>query len=84
MQVVSADQYRRDSFKRVVLSESGQPELKEEWDYEPEVPEVFFEDDGKAGEMVGVSPAQFTEFAIKVPDKVSQRESLSLSMAVSI
>ncbi len=74
MNVVPSDQFHRDASQRVVLSESGQPELKEEWDVEPDVPEVLLEEDpAKANELIGISPAQFTEFAIRVPDKETQQ-----------
>jgi hypothetical protein len=58
------------------MTESGEPELPEEWDYEPEPPEFDFMDPEllaqRAAEIIGVAPSQFTEFAIRVPDKTTQ------------
>lgn len=73
--VLKYDHYRRiDS--DVVLSESGEKELVEEWDYEPDIEDEFLEDaelTKKISKLIGVSPSQFTEFAIRVPDKVQQK-----------
>lgn len=75
MLVVSSDEYRRTQ-QNVVISESGQPELPEEWDYEPHVFEGFIDEAQaikKASELIGVSPSQFVEFAVRVPDKATQQ-----------
>lgn len=68
--VATRDYLRLDS--NVVISESGEPELLEEWDFEPEIPEEYADEDEIArrqAELVGITPSQFTEFAIKVPEK---------------
>jgi hypothetical protein len=76
MQVVSSKQYQRTAGSNVVISESGQPELREEWDVEPQIPEEYAdleEMSRRSSELMGVSPSQFTEFAVKVPDKLTQK-----------
>lgn len=58
----------------VIQSTSGEPDLKEEWDYEPE-PEDSLDPDLMAqstAELINVSPSEFTEFAIRMPDKEAQ------------
>jgi hypothetical protein len=69
------DYNRSDS--NVVLSESGRPELKEEFDYEPAPSEEELLTDEelaqRQSQLIGVSPSQFVEFAIRVPDKVAQK-----------
>lgn len=75
MKVVSSDEYNR-SDSNVVVSESGRPELKEEWDYEPEIFSGFLDEEvlqKKANEIFGVTPSQFVEFAIQVPNKKLQK-----------
>jgi hypothetical protein len=75
MLVVSSDDYGRSN-GNVVISESGEPELPEEWDYEPQVFEGFLDDAQlikKSSELIGVSPSQFVEFAIRVPEKKTQQ-----------
>jgi hypothetical protein len=76
MYVVSSEDYRRDFKPNVIVSEGGQPELREEWDYEPAPPEDDLDDEAavrKQAELLGVRPSQFVEFAIKVPDKKEQK-----------
>lgn len=73
--VQSTEEYLRES-RNVVMSESGQPELPEEWDYEPEVEDVFIDEDElrrKQNSLIGVRPSEFVEFAIKIPDKKAQK-----------
>lgn len=58
----------------VIVAESGQLELKEEWDYEPIIDELSQETKQiLIPELVKVSPSTFVEFAIKVPDKLTQK-----------
>lgn len=47
------------------------PELKEEWDYEYTPDDSFDADlfNEKQGELIGVTPSRFTEFAIMMPNK---------------
>lgn len=74
-QVLAYDQYKRQD-ANVVISESGQPELLEEWDYEPDVPDEFLSEDEielRQKQLIGVAPSQFVEFAIKLPDKELQK-----------
>lgn len=76
MYVVSSEDYRRATRTNVVLSENGEPTVPEEWDYEPEVDDDFIDDDElirRRANLIGVSPSQFVEFAIKVPDKKAQK-----------
>ena len=56
--------------------ENGEPVLREEWDFEPEVDIDFTDEEAMAkrmAELIGVAPSQFTEFAIKLPDKRQQK-----------
>lgn len=69
--------YKRAYQQRVILLDNGLfkgPEIPEEWDYEPE-PE--FDYDGsyferKSKDMIFSTPSEFTEFAIRMPDKENQ------------
>lgn len=47
------------------------PELKEEWDYEYAPDDSFDADlfNEKQGELIGVTPSRFTEFAVMMPNK---------------
>lgn len=57
------------------VDEAGNPEIKEEWDYEPELDDDIYDPDylqAKMGEIISVTPSMFTEFAIMMPDKESQ------------
>jgi hypothetical protein len=70
MQVVTAAEYRKRYRPNVVISESGRPELAEEWDFEPEIPPEYADDlevARKRSELVSISPSHFTEFAVKIP-----------------
>jgi Phage terminase large subunit (GpA) len=69
-----------DAYKRregqVILTSTGEKELAEEWDYEPEISDEFLteeEIDKKQAQLIGVAPSQFVEFAIKLPDKELQK-----------
>lgn len=75
MEVISTEEYARTNTS-VVLTDTGEPELKEEWDYEPDVFEGFLDDvevTKKATSLLGVAPTQFVEFAVRVPDKTTQQ-----------
>lgn len=76
MQVLGHEAYARSIRNNVVMSESGQPEPVEEWDIEPEIAWEDVDDNdvaARAAALIGVSPSEFTEFAIKVPDKKVQK-----------
>lgn len=75
MEILTSEQVRRLGTRRVVISESGQPELAEEWNFEPPVEDVFDEEeaDRKSKELIGIAPSEFVEFAIKVPNKEIQK-----------
>ena len=74
-QVIDTDVFERAN-TQVILTSTGEAELKEEWDYEPDPPDTDFLDPeelaAREAEIIGISPSQFTEFAVRVPDKVSQ------------
>jgi hypothetical protein len=56
------------------IDEKGNPEPKEEWDYE-HIPDDFYEArifDHEFNDVISVTPSMFTEFAIMMPDKESQ------------
>ena len=75
MQVVTADEYRRKFASPVILSSTGEPAIREEWDYEPEVDD-FIDDEvlaAKQREIINVSASEFTEFSVMVPDKVLKK-----------
>ena len=73
--VIAYDEYRRlDS--NYVVAENGQVELKEEWDYEPEIDDEFASDEdiaARQAKLIGVAPSQFVEFAVRVPNKELQK-----------
>lgn len=74
--VVTTEEFQRKVRPNVVLSESGELELPEEWDYEPDVDEAFLDPEEVArrqAQLIGVMPSQFVEFAIQVPDKKAQK-----------
>jgi hypothetical protein len=76
MYVVDGAEYYRLNRSNVIQAESGQPELMEEWDYEPEVGDEFLTDEEleiRASELISVSPSKFVEFSVKMPDKKSQK-----------
>lgn len=77
MQVVSYQDYRRKLVTgNVVIAESGEPEIPCEWDYEHDQDIDFIDEEELAkrqAQLIGVSPSQFTEFAIKMPDKKAQK-----------
>lgn len=72
MPVIDGKEYRDERRTNVVQGEDGRPETPEEWDYEEEVPD-YLEDPGelavKAAQLIGVTPSQFVEFAIRMPNK---------------
>lgn len=72
MTVITREEFRRLR-SNVIVSESGQPEPKEEWDFEPEIPSYEGEEEAyNKKELIHVSPSTFVSFAIRVPDKVTQ------------
>lgn len=76
MSVLSAEQYWRENRSTVVLSESGRPEPVEEWDHEVAPEDEFLDPDelmARQAKLIGVSPSQFVEFAVQVPDKLAQK-----------
>lgn len=71
MRVVSSREYQKYFVPRVILSETGQPHIREEWDLEPEVPDEYLDDETLAAKhsyVIGVTPSSFTEFAVTVYD----------------
>lgn len=74
--VLSGDEYRRKFGSNVILTESGELELKEEWDFEPEIDDATLDEDeirNRNARLMGVMPSEFVQFAIKVPDKKAQK-----------
>lgn len=75
--VLSADEYKRKHASDVILSESGEMELREEWDFEPELDEDFIVDEEelkrRQAKLIGIAASEFVQFAIKVPDKKAQK-----------
>lgn len=60
----------------VVINANGELELKEEWDFEPEIPEEYADEEEVARQqanLIGVTPSRFTEFAVKMPNKELQK-----------
>lgn len=58
------------------MSESGQMEPVEEWDFEQEQFDGFLSDaelEAKSNQVIDVSPSQFVEFAVRMPDKISKK-----------
>lgn len=63
--------YDRERAQNVIVTSSGEPALKEEWDYEPDPEDTF---DGeyfseRSKDLVNVTPSLFTEFAVRMPNK---------------
>jgi hypothetical protein len=82
MQVIPSSEYRR-TYSNVVV-QNGELHPKEEWDYEPEIPEEYADDAElarKRAELIAISPSQFTEFSVKIPnkDRTSQTKTLPFS-----
>lgn len=74
--VLGSAEYKRKYDSDVVLAESGQLELKEEWDVEPDIDDDFADEDDmkrRQSELIGILPSEFVQFAIKVPDKKAQK-----------
>lgn len=73
--VLQADEYNRTFGSNIILTDTGEYEMKEEWDYEQAPPDDFVDEEElrKNKKLVGVAPSQFVEFAIKVPDKKLQK-----------
>lgn len=75
MPVLSAQDYRRQHRSNVVDFLTGEPIQPEEWDYEPEVPDEYDDEETlalKRSQIIKVTPSGFVEFSVKVPDKVNQ------------
>lgn len=70
--ILDTKDYIRNN-SNIVISESGRAELKEEWDYEVKDNEEVEEADEKKIELIQVAPSKFVEFAIKIPDKITQK-----------
>jgi hypothetical protein len=60
-------QFKVDSGGRILFEDI---DLREEWDYEPEIPDADFSSD-RVEEVMGVLPSTFVEFAVRMPDKVN-------------
>ena len=76
MQVVTAQEYRTRFRGNAVVLSNGELAEPEEWDYEPEIPEEYLdweEIERKRSELITISPSAFVEFAVKVPDKETQK-----------
>lgn len=76
MPVINTEQYNRSFRPNIVNPHTGEPELPEEWDFEaePEWGELDEEEmAARRHEMINVSPSQFVEFAVKIPDKKAHK-----------
>ena len=71
--LISLEEFRKLNRTNVVVGSTGNPELPEEWDFEP-TPELVFDDDLDASKksIIEISPSAFVEFSVKVPDKKEQ------------
>jgi len=70
----------RESYYRVrgegpVIISEGKPELREEWNNEPDPEETFDAEQIFAhnDQLINVTPSMFVEFAVMMPDKKTQR-----------
>ena len=73
--VLSSEEYKRKFNKNYIVTATGEVEQKEEWDYEPEIADDFLSDEdleARAKDLIYITPSQFTEFSVSVPDKVHQ------------
>lgn len=73
-QVVDRDTFERRQASNVIFTDTGEPVLKEEWDYEPEPEdnldaEIFHR---HAKDLINITPSEFTEFGIMMPNKEAQ------------
>jgi hypothetical protein len=77
VQVISSKEYLRAVRSNVVVAESGELESPEEWDFEPAILDSDLVDDeekqAQRAELIKVSPSQFVEFSVKMPDKKAQK-----------
>lgn len=77
MRVIPHKEYNRKFGSNIVTLANGERELAEEWDYEPEIVPEFLEEDSeilrRKMSLINVTPSQFTEFAVQVPNKKSQK-----------
>jgi hypothetical protein len=75
--IEDVEHYNRLRNERIILLDHDGiytgPELKEEWDYEPDPGDDYGAPNFVGmGELVSVLPSEFTEFAVFMPDKKSQ------------
>jgi hypothetical protein len=76
MQVISSEEYLRGARSNVVVAESGQLELPEEWDFEPEHDFESVDEEElakKQAELINIAPSRFVEFSVKMPNKKEQK-----------
>lgn len=79
MDVISSNEYRR-TYSNVIFQD-GEPCFPEEWDFEPEIPEEYADEMELArrrAELISVSPSQFTEFAVRMPNKDRESQTRTL------
>lgn len=70
--IIPSDEFRRKNRSNVVLNFDGEPVLMEEWDYET-VPDILDEEViSSSKSLIPIAPSQFVEFAVRVPDKLTQ------------
>lgn len=72
MPIIPSDKYKRDVESNVVVTATGEKELKAEWDYEAAPDSLDDEEMSTSKDLIPISPSQFIEFAIKVPDKITK------------
>lgn len=70
--VVETQSWHRQVRDNVIITDTGEPEYAEEWDYEPEIPDEYASWDElarKQAQIHDITPSQFVEFAVKIPNK---------------
>ena len=72
MPIVSLKEHKRNTRSNVVMTSTGMAELAEEWDYEAERDYLDSEDEDVSTDLIPISPSQFVEFSVRVPDKITQ------------
>ena len=72
--VEDLDEWNREHQAKFV-KDGDAAELPEEWEVEPDLEDAFDPDvfNERRGDLITITPSMFTEFAIRVPDKESQK-----------
>src|SRR2546428_13755533 len=76
MPVLSKEEFARTTRSNVVSTSNGEPDAPSEWKYERDVFDGFLSEEElskRANRLIDVSPSQFVEFAIRMPNKKTKK-----------